>query len=81
MSGPKVFQIVPLQEVRRSWQLWLLQAGARFEHWVGSCHRIGMWSESEEHEQRARLARVRRLVETDNFDGVIAEGLSFLKYL
>jgi hypothetical protein len=81
MSGPKVFQIVPLQEARRSWHVWLLKAGSRLEHWVSSCHRIGMWSELEEKEQRARLARVRRLVETDTFDGVIAEGLSFLKHL
>jgi len=48
---------------------------------MSRCQRIGALSEWEEKDQRTRLARIRDLVETDNFDGVIAEGLPFEKYL
>jgi hypothetical protein len=81
MSGPKVFRIVPLDEARHSWQTWLVQAQSRLEYWVITCQRIGALSDWEEKDQRTRLARIRELVETDNFDGIIAEGLPFEKYL
>ena len=81
MSGPKVFRIVPLDEARRYWQTWLVQAQSRLEYWVSTCQRIGDLSESEEKDQRIRLARIRGLVETDSFNGVIAEGLPFEKFL
>ena len=73
MSGPKVFRIVPLDEARHSWQTWLVQAQSRLEYWVITCQRIGALSDWEEKDQRTRLARIRELVETDNFDGIIAE--------
>lgn len=81
MSGPKVFRIVPLDEARRYWQTWLVQLQSRLEYWVSTCQRIGDLLESEEKDQRIRLARIQGLVEIDNFSELIAEGLSFEKFL
>lgn len=81
MSGPKVFQLVSLDEARRSWNTWLVEAESALEHWVSTCQRIGAFSERVEKDQRTRLARLRTLVQADKFDGLIAEGVPFLKYL
>jgi hypothetical protein len=81
MSGPKVFRIVSVNEARHSWQTWLVHAQSRLDYWVNTCQRIGTLAEWEEKVQRTRLARMQELVRTDNFDGLMAEGPSFLKHL
>jgi hypothetical protein len=48
---------------------------------VRTCQRIGALSEREEKDQRTRLSKLQSFVEADNFAGMIADGVPFLKYL
>ena len=81
MSGPKIVRFVPLPEARTSWRVWIEQARARLTSWEKHCERLRLLSDSERKENRDRLEKLVLMVEADDFQGLVADGESFLKYL